>query len=90
MTGVQTCALPIYEIWDPAQHDRGDSTTESGVFIPQGDHKTKEYTFGINYYLSAYNSKIQLNYIREDVEINGANFFGVPRNILLTNFQTAF
>lgn len=79
-----------YDIWDPAQHDLGSSTTESGVFIPQGDHKTKEYTFGVTYNISASGSKVQLNYIREDVEQHGANFFGVPRNILLTSFQTVF
>ena len=79
-----------YDIWDPAQHDTGSTTTESGVLIPQGDHKLKEYTFGITYNISSAGSKIQLNYIREDVEKNGTVFFGVPRSILLTNFQTAF
>ena len=78
-----------YDVWDPAQHDRANSTTESGVFIPQANHKTKEYTFGITY-VPAQGSKIQLNYIREDVEVNGGNFFGAPRTILLTNFQTNF
>ena len=47
-----------YDIWDPAQHDTGSTTTESGVLIPQGDHKLKEYTFGINYNISASGSKI--------------------------------
>jgi hypothetical protein len=79
-----------YDIWDPAQHDLGDSTTESGVFIPQGNHKLKEYTFGINYNLAPPGTKIQINYIRDDVEVNGTSFFGVPRSILLTSFQTAF
>ena len=64
--------------------------TESGVLIPQGDHKAKEYTFGINYYINAQGTKVQLNYIREDVEVNGANFFGVPRSIILTSVQTRF
>ena len=76
--------------WDPAQRDRADSMTESGVFIRQGDHKLKEYTLGAAYYLSNAGSKIQVNYIREDVEVNGTSFFGVPRTILLTSFQTVF
>jgi hypothetical protein len=79
-----------YDVWDPAQHDNGASVTESGVTIPQSDHKLKEYTFGINYNISPSGSKIQLNYIRDDVEVNGGNFFGVPRSVLLANFQTAF
>ena len=79
-----------YDLWDPAQHDAGASKTESGVLIPQGDHKAKEYTFGINYYINAQGTKVQLNYIREDVEVNGANFFGVPRSIILTSVQTRF
>ena len=79
-----------YDIWDPAQHDNGSTTAESGVLIPQGNHKAKEYTLGVTYYLPVSGSKIQLNYIREDVEQNGSVFFGIPRNILLTNFQTAF
>ena len=79
-----------YDVWDPAQHDLGDSVTESGVFIPQDNHKLKEYTFGINYNISKAGSKLQLNVIRDDVERHGGDFFGSPRTILLTNFQTAF
>lgn len=79
-----------YDVWDPAQHDTGDSFTESGAFIPRTNHKTKEYTFGINYNLSPSGSKVQLNYIREDVEVNGAGFFGIPRNLILTSVQAAF
>ena len=79
-----------YNIWDPAQHDTGPATTVTGVLIPQGDHKTKEYTLGVNYNITDSGSRIQVNYIREDVEKNGIGFFGVPRNILLTNFQTTF
>jgi len=76
-----------YDIWDPAAQG---TVTENGVTIPPADHKLKEYTFGVNYYLRWPTTKIQLNYIREDVETNGVVFFGKPRNVLLTNFQVGF
>lgn len=79
-----------YDVWDPAQHDTGDSVTASGVLIPQADHKLKEYTVGFNYLFGGPGTRIQVNYIREDVERNGAAFFGQPRTLLLSNFQVAF
>jgi hypothetical protein len=78
-----------YDNWDPAQQS-GDAITETGVKIPQADHKLREYTLGINYYVPRSDAKIQLNYIREDTEVNGAGFFGKQRSILLTNFQWGF
>lgn len=79
-----------YDIWDPAAENGNPSITETGITIPASDHKLKEYTFGVNYYLRGTRTKIQLNYIREDVETNGLAFFGKPRDILLSNFQVGF
>ena len=78
-----------YDVWDPAQRDRGDTLTETGVLVPQGDHKLKEYTVGVNYYASK-NVTFQLNYIREDTEQNGGIYFGKPRTILLSAARVTF
>ena len=78
-----------YDVWDPAQHDLGDTLTETGVLVPQSDHKLKEYTFGVNYTATEH-IKLQLNYIREDPEINGYIFFGKPRTVLLSNVKFTF
>jgi len=84
-----------YENINPFENTRVEN--EGGLgFLPDGtviralDHKLKEYTLGFTYYLNGNNAKIQLNYVREDVEIYGPVFFGKPRNILLVNYQAAF
>lgn len=79
-----------YDEWDPAKNDNSNAMLENGILIPRGNHKLKEYTIGINYYIHDRNAKIQLNYIRDDVEENGGGFFGNPRSILLSNFQVYF
>ncbi len=78
-----------YDVWDPAQHDLGDTLTEIGVLVPQSDHKLKEYTFGVNY-VATEHIKLQLNYIREDPEVNGYIYFGKPRTVLLSNVKFTF
>lgn len=77
-----------YDNWDPAQQGvfTGDATTESGVLIPHANHKLREYTLGINYFLPN-DQKIQLNYIREDSEDNGYVFFGEQRTIAMLSYQ---
>ena len=78
-----------YDVWDPAQHDQGDTLTEVGVLVPRGDHKFKEYTFGVNYNASKH-LKFQINYIRDDTEVNGSSYFGKPRTVLLTAAKLSF
>jgi Phosphate-selective porin O and P/S-layer homology domain len=76
-----------YDEWNPSVH----GTTAGGVTLGgANDHNLKEYTFGVNYYLKGNNSKIQLNYISEDTQKNGVSFFGVRRQILLSNFSVGF
>lgn len=72
-----------YDIWDPSQNDISDGLTGSGIVIPQGDHKLKEYTFGINYFPYGSGTKIQFNLIRDDPEKNGKGYFGKPRWIAI-------
>lgn len=81
-----------YDNWDPAAQGffTGVATTESGVAIPRANHKLREYTLGVNYYIPKWYGKIQVNYIREDTEQNGVIFFGKQRTILLTNLQVGF
>ena len=80
-----------YEHWDPAQQtiQSIDDTTETGIPIPHANHKLREYTIGVNYFLP-HDQKIQVNYIREDTESNGAVFFGAQRTVLLLNYQIGF
>jgi hypothetical protein len=81
-----------YDNWDPAKQTRftGVATTESGVPIPMSNHKLHEYTVGVNYYVPNRDAKIQFNYIREDTEMNGGSFFGLPRTLLFLNVQMGY
>lgn len=81
-----------YDNWDPAKQTRftGTAVTESGVPIPQSNHKLHEYTVGFNYYVPHEDMKLQFNYIREDTEHNGGGFFGLPRTLLFANFQWGY
>lgn len=81
-----------YDNWDPAKQTvfTGTATTESGVPIPRSNHKLHEYTFGVNYDVPNRDARIQLNYIREDIERNGGNFFGRPRNLVFVNLQLGY
>ncbi len=78
-----------YDNWDPAKqtHFTGVATTESGIAIPMSNHKLREYTFGVNYNIPHRDARVQINYIREDTEENGAGFFGVPRSLFFINLQ---
>ncbi len=58
-----------------------------------------DLTIGANYYLNGHNSKIQLNYIRKNINgpnslnplgVGGATFLGADRELVLVNFQQAF
>ena len=64
-------------------------TTETGFVFPHADHKLREYTLGINYFVDA-NQKLQLNLIREDPEVNGARFWGPQRTILMAAYQIGY
>jgi hypothetical protein len=75
-----------YDEWDPAVH----GGTVGGVALPVSHHNLREYTIGFNYYLRAHNAKIQVNYIIEDTQGNGYNFFGLRRSLLITNFQISY
>ncbi len=79
-----------YDEWDPAIHGSTTAGLATNLTIAASHHNLREYTFGVNYYLRSHNSKIQLNYIDEDTQSNGYAFFGNRRQILLSNFQTAF
>ncbi|MCW3051330.1 MAG: S-layer y domain [Chthonomonadales bacterium] len=79
-----------YDEWDPAVHGGTTSGLATNLTIPLTHHNLREYTFGVNYFLRGHNSKIQLNFIDVDTQGNGYAFFGTRRQILLSNFQTAF
>ena len=84
-----------YEFWNPDENEAAAKTgapgvTENGVTLMNFDHKLKEYTFGINYYMPAQHAKIQVNYIRVDSEVNAPVFFGKQRTVLLANIQVIF
>ena len=75
-----------YDEWDPAIH----GGSPGGVPITAAKHNLREYTVGMNYFLKGHNSKIQVNYIVDDTQHAGNAFFGTRRQLLLTNFQTAW
>ncbi len=76
-----------YDIWNPSVHGTtAGSTTLGGA----GGHNLKEYTIGVNYYLRSHNAKVQLNFIDEDTQSNGLSFFGVRRQLFLSNYQISF
>jgi archaellum component FlaC len=82
-----------YDYSDPAYQGgnfAGSAITATGVVIPRSNHRLREYTLGFTYYILKQNAKIQVNYIREDVEQNGVVFFGKQRTLLLTNYQVSF
>lgn len=80
--------------WDPAVH----GTSAAGIALGGASHHNlNEYTVGINYYITgsgAYqnqaNTKIQLNFIDEDTQHNGNAFWGVRRQMILTNYSVGF
>ena len=75
-----------YDEWDPAIH----GGNPSGVTVGPKDHNAREYTVGVNYFILKHNAKIQANYIIDDIQHGGYNFFGLRRQSVLLNFQTAF
>ena len=77
-----------YDEWDPSVH--GGVIGPGGPTVGRDRHNLREYTFGVNYYIRGHNAKIQLNYIIDDTQGNGVAFFGARRQILLSNFQTAW
>lgn len=81
-----------YDNWDPAQNGAGQQVVylATGAALPVTNHKLREYTFGINYYLRSEKAMLQVNYVREDAEQNAGSFFGGQRNALLANFQIVF
>ena len=79
-----------YDEWDPAVHGGTTTGLATNQTIGMSHHNLREYTLGVNYFLRGNNSKIQLNYIDVDTQGNGYGFFGSRRQILLSNFQTAF
>ena len=78
-----------YDEWDPAVHG-GIPVSGTPASIAPTHHNLKEYTFGLNYYIKGHNAKIQANYVIEDTQGNGVPFFGIRRQLLIANFQTAF
>jgi hypothetical protein len=50
----------------------------------------RDYTLGLNWYLRGHNAKIQLNWVRKDIDSGAPSFLGPARTLLLTNFQTAW
>ncbi len=79
-----------YDEWDPAVHGGTTTGLATNQTFAISHHNLREYTLGVNYFLRGHNSKIQLNYIDVDTQGNGYAFFGSRRQILLSNFQTAF
>jgi hypothetical protein len=77
-----------YDEWDPSIH--GGLVGAGGPNIGRDRHNLREYTFGFNYFMRAHSAKIQVNYVIDDTQGNGIGFFGVRRQLLLTNFQTAW
>ncbi len=52
-----------------------------------------DMTLGVNYYIAGYNSKIQANWVRKNInDPNGlqTSVLGADRNLFLINFQQAF
>jgi hypothetical protein len=84
-------AVIRYDNFDQAQQRDGSpaQTTETGILIPPTNHKLREYTLGINYFVDQ-NQKLQLNLIREDTEDNGAEFWGPQRTILMAAYQLGY
>jgi hypothetical protein len=78
-----------YDEWDPAVHG-GIPVSGAPASIPFSHHNLREYTVGVNYYMKGHNAKIQANYVIEDTQANGVSFFGARRQLILTNFQTAY
>jgi hypothetical protein len=77
-----------YDEWDPSVH--GGSLGAGLPVLAATNHNLREYTLGVNYYIHGNNAKIQLNYIIDDTQGNGVAFWGTRRQVLLSNFQTAF
>lgn len=75
-----------FDEWDPSIH----GGRVGSVNISSRNHNLKEYTFGINYNLKGNNSKIQVNYIVLDPGSGGFNFWGIRRQIVLSNFQISY
>ena len=75
-----------YDEWDPSVH----GGVVSGATISPTKHNLREYTFGVNYYMKSHNAKIMVNYIIEDPQSGGIGFWGYRRQLLLSNFQTAW
>ncbi len=67
----------------------GIETTETGFQFPHAEHKLREYTLGINYFVDE-SQKLQLNLIREDPEINGTAFWGPQRTLLMAAYQIGY
>jgi hypothetical protein len=80
-----------YDNFDEGEQKVGSSPelTETGILVPHANHKLREYTLGINYYVDD-NQKIQLNLVREDTEDNGGVFWGPQRTVLLAAYQLGF
>ncbi len=73
--------------WNPSVH----GSSVAGVTLGgPSNHNLNEYTFGLNYYLNGNNNKIQLNYIDEDGQHNGIAFWGIRRQLILTNYSIGF
>ena len=60
--------------------------TETGIVTPHVNHKLREYTIGLNYFVDD-NQKLQLDLIREDTEDNGFGFWGPQRTLLMVAYQ---
>jgi hypothetical protein len=77
-----------YDEWDPSVH--GGIVGPGGPTIGRDRHNLREYTVGFNYYIRSHSAKIQVNYVIDDTQGNGISFFGVRRQLLLTNYQASW
>ncbi len=85
-------AIIRYDNFDEGEErfgGNGTETTETGFQFPHANHKLREYTLGINYFVDD-NHKVQLNLVREDPEENGVEFWGPQRTLLMAAYQIGY
>ena len=67
------------EYWNPDRDKHGATYSNEA-----------DLTLGLNWLMTGHNSKIQLNWIRKNVNGPAPGFLGLDRNLFLANFQQAF
>ncbi len=88
-----------FDVWNPAyQAGKASNSTATAVAVAggtgfkflHGANDLREYTLGVNYFVSGNNVKFQFNYVIDDPDHNAIKFWGARRDLFITNFQIAF